>query len=393
MIVRKQLLDEVIGALGRAPAVILLGPRQVGKTTLARMLVAPGSPQYLDLEDPVVEARLDDPMTLLSGLQGLVVIDEVQRAPRLFQTLRVLLDRENAPAKFLLLGSASPALLRQSSESLAGRVEIVEMGGFALDETGFDAQTALWLRGGFPRAHLAPDEPASMIWRRDFIRTVIERDLPQLGTAVSSTALMRFWAMLAHLHGQVWNAAEPARALGVNESTVRRYLDLLTQLYLVRQLQPWHANIAKRQVKAPKVYIRDSGLLHHALGIADPVSLLLHPRCGASWEGFAIEQVLRIARPDQAWFWATHAGAELDLLIEKGGRRVGIEIKRTDAPRLTTSMKIALSDLALDMLYVIYPGSQRYRMAADVEAVPLQALATAPDGPKGPPPAPAINPP
>ena len=391
MIIRTILLNEVLGALGRAPAVILLGPRQVGKTTLARSLVAPGSPQYLDLEDPVVESRLDDPMTLLSGLRGLVVIDEVQRAPRLFQTLRVLLDREDAPAKFLLLGSASPALLRQSSESLAGRVEIVEMGGFTLDETGFDEQTALWLKGGFPRAHLAPDEPASMVWRRDFIRTVIERDLPQLGAAVSSPALMRFWAMLAHLHGQAWNAAEPARALGVNESTVRRYLDLLTQLYLVRQLQPWHANLAKRQVKAPKVYIRDSGLLHQALGIADPVSLLLHPRCGASWEGFVIEQILRIARPDHAWFWATHAGAELDLLIEKGGRRVGVEVKRTDAPRLTPSMRTALSDLALDALYVVYPGTQRYRMAARVEAVPLQALAPLPR--YAPEPAPALNPP
>lgn len=378
MIDRNALLVEVERALGRAPAVILLGPRQVGKTTLARQLVAPGSPQYLDLEDPVIEARLSDPMTLLSGLRGLVVIDEVQRAPRLFQTLRVLLDREDAPAKFLLLGSASPALLKQSSESLAGRVEIVEMSGFTLDEVGFDAQEPLWLRGGFPRAHLAGDAPASLVWRRDFVRTVIERDLPQLGAAMSSPALMRFWAMLAHLHGQVWNAAEPARALGVNESTVRRYLDLLTQLYLVRQLQPWHANVAKRQVKAPKVYIRDSGLLHQTLGIADPVSLLLHPRCGASWEGFVIEQVLRIARPEQAWFWATHAGAELDLLIEKGGRRVGIEIKRSDAPRLTPSMKTAMSDLALDALYVVYPGSQRYPLAAGVEAVPLSALNATP---------------
>ncbi len=380
MIDRDALLVEVERALGRAPAVILLGPRQVGKTTLARQLVAPGSPQYLDLEDPVVEARLSDPMTLLSGLRGLVVIDEVQRAPRLFQTLRVLLDRGDAPAKFLLLGSASPALLRQSSESLAGRVEIVEMSGFTLDEVGFDVQEPLWLRGGFPRAHLAADAAASLVWRRDFVRTVIERDLPQLGAAVSSPALMRFWAMLAHLHGQVWNAAEPARALGVNESTVRRYLDLLTQLYLVRQLQPWHANVAKRQVKAPKVYIRDSGLLHQTLGIADPVSLLLHPRCGASWEGFVIEQVLRIARPEQAWFWATHAGAELDLLIEKGGRRVGIEIKRSDAPRLTPSMKTAMSDLALDALYVVYPGSQRYPLAAGVEAVPLGALGCVPVG-------------
>jgi len=251
MVERPALLEEVDQALKRSPAVALLGPRQVGKTTLARHFVPPDTAQYLDLEDPVVEARLAEPMTLLSGMKGLVVIDEVQRAPELFKTLRVLLDRPDNPVRFLLLGSASPALLKQSSESLAGRIELIEMAGFSLDEVGPGEQDRLWSRGGFPRAFLAADDEASLRWRRDFIRTVIERDLPHLGVSIASPALQRFWAMLAHLHGQVWNAAEPARALGVNESTVRRYLDLLTQLYLVRQLQPWHENLAKRQVKSP----------------------------------------------------------------------------------------------------------------------------------------------
>ena len=374
MIERKALRQAVERALGRSPAVVLLGPRQVGKTTLARRFVPEGSPQYLDLEDPVVEAQLEDPVSILGRMRGLVVIDEVQRAPRLFQALRVLLDRTDVPTRFLLLGSASPALLRQSSETLAGRIEIVEMGGFDLLEVGTDSTQRLWERGGFPRSFLAADDEASLVWRRDFVRTVIERDLPLQGARVPGPALQRFWSMLAHLHGQVWGAGEPARALGVNEGTVRRYLDLLTELYLVRQLQPWHENLAKRQVKSPKVYLRDSGLLHQSLGIRDPVSLLLHPRCGASWEGFVIDQVLRIAQPDQAFFWATHGGAELDLLILKHGRRVGIEIKRSDAPRMTHSMHVALRDLRLDALYVVYPGAVRYPLHERVEAVPLAAL-------------------
>ena len=374
MLERQALFSEVAAALRRSPAVVLLGPRQVGKTTLARGFLPVDAAQYLDLEDPAVEARMEDPMTLLSGMRGLVVIDEVQRAPGLFKALRVLIDREGCPARFLLLGSASPALLRQSSESLAGRVEIVEMAGFHLAELGGLSQDELWLRGGFPRALLAEDDQASLLWRRNFVRTVVERDMPQLGMNAASPAIQRFWAMLGHLHGQVWNAADPARAMGVNESTVRRYLDWLTQLYLVRQLQPWHENIGKRQVKAPKVYIRDSGLLHQALGVTDATSLWLHPRCGASWEGFVIEQILAIARPDEAWFWATHGGAELDLLLMKDGRRVGVEIKRTDAPRLTPSMRSAMTDLRLDALYVVYPGERRFQLAERVEAVPLKAL-------------------
>ena len=374
MLTRVALELEVRAALQRSPAVALIGPRQVGKTTLARALLGVESGNYFDLEDPQVEAQLAAPMTALKELRGLVVIDEVQRAPELFKVLRVLIDRPDARARFLLLGSASPALLRQSSESLAGRIEVIETGGFTLDDTGVAHSTALWWRGGFPRSYTAASDADSRVWRREFIRTVIERDLPQLGIGAPAPAMHRFWSMLAHYHGQTWNAADPARSLGVNESTVRRYLDWLTQAFLLRQLQPWHANLGKRQVKAPKVYVRDSGLLHELLGIADPAALARHPKSGASWEGFALDQVLRIARPDAAYFWATHAGAELDLLMFKDGRRIGVEFKRADAPTLTPSMRIASTDLELDALYVVYPGSRRYILAERVEAVPLGAL-------------------
>ena len=379
MLERISLERSVRAALARSPAVALVGPRQVGKTTLARTLLGSASANWFDLEDPQVEAQLAAPLVALKGLRGLVVIDEVQHAPELFKVLRVLIDRADNPARFLLLGSASPALLRQSSESLAGRIEVIEAGGFTLDETGSGPAATLWWRGGFPRSFMARDDEASRIWRREFIRTTVERDLPQLGMNVAAPALYRFWAMLAHYHGQVWNAAAPARSLGVNESTVRRYLDWLTQAYFVRQLQPWFANLGKRQVKAPKIYVRDTGLLHELLGISDPAALARHPKSGASWEGFALDQILRIARPDAAYFWATHAGAELDLLMLKDGRRVGVEFKRADAPQMTPSMRIALQDLGLDALYVVYPGERRYRLADRVEAVPLAALIPAPD--------------
>ena len=374
---RERLQTSVTRALARNPAVALVGPRQVGKTTLARGLLAAENPvagNWFDLEDPQVQAQLRQPLTALQGLRGLVVIDEVQHAPELFQVLRVLVDRPDNPARFLLLGSASPALLRQSSESLAGRIEVIEAGGFTIDETGPEQANRLWWRGGFPRSFMAATDEDSRAWRREFIRTVVERDLPQLGMNVPAPAIYRFWAMLAHFHGQVWNAAEPARSLGVNESTVRRYLDWLTQAYLVRQLQPWFINTGKRQVKAPKLYFRDTGLLHELLGIADAAALERHPRLGASWEGFALDQVLRIARPDEAYFWATHAGAELDLLLFKDGERVGVEFKRSDAPTLTRSMQVALQDLDLKALYVVYPGTRRYALADRVEAVPLSAL-------------------
>ena len=374
-IARTALRTRIAAALQRSRGVVLVGPRQVGKTTLARSFVAAGDANYFDLEDPRVEAQFEAPMLVLERLQGLVVIDEVQRAPELFKALRVLLDRDAAPAKFLLLGSASPGLLRQSSESLAGRVETIEIGGFTLQETGAAAQAALWLRGGFPRSYLAASGADSRRWRQSFTGAFLERDLPQLGINVPAPAMRRFWIMLAHLNGQVWNAADPARSLGVNESTVRRHLDWLTQTFMVRQLQPWFENLGKRQVKAPKIYFRDTGLLHELLGIADEAALLAHPRSGASWEAFALEQMLRIAAPDEAWFWATHGGAELDLFMLKDGRRVGVEFKRMDAPRLTPSMRTALHDLRLDALYAVYPGTRRYALAEKVEAVPLAELA------------------
>lgn len=374
MIDRPALSAAIRQALRRSPAVALVGPRQVGKTTLARSLVAGDSLQWFDLEDPQVAAQLAEPLVALRDLRGLVVIDEVQHAPDLFKVLRVLIDRPGVPARFLVLGSASPALLHQSSESLAGRIEVIEIGGFTLDETGASEAPELWLRGGFPRSFTAANQVDSAVWRREFIRTTVERDLPQLGVRVAPPALYRFWAMLAHYHGQLWNAAEPARSLGVNESTVRRYLDLLTQAYLIRQVQPWFVNLGKRQVKAPKIYFRDSGLLHSLLGIGDALALARHPKSGASWEGFALDQVVRIAKPDEVYFWATHAGAELDLLMIKDGRRVGVEFKRADAPQLTPSMRTALNDLALDALYVVYPGDRRYRIGERAEVVPLAAV-------------------
>jgi hypothetical protein len=358
-------------ALRRSRVVALLGPRQCGKTTLARRFVAPDSLNYFDLEDPRSLARLAEPDLALRPLQGLVAIDEIQRRPDLFPLLRVLADRVPLPARFLILGSASPDLLRQSSETLAGRLETVPLEGFRLADLGSAAQGRHWLRGGFPLAYTPRTEAASLAWRRQFLQTFLERDLPQLGVQIPAVTLRRFWNMVAHYHGQTWNAAELARALAVNESTVRRYLDLMTGVFMVRQLPPWFENLAKRQVKAPKVYVRDSGLLHALLGIGSRRDLELHPKVGASWEGYAVEEVLKACRPDEAYYWATHNGAELDLLLFKNGRRIGVECKRADAPILTPSMRIALADLKLDELRVLYPGERHYPLAENVEAVPL----------------------
>jgi len=375
VIERREALEQVHRALRRSRVVVLIGPRQSGKTTLARRIVPAGSPNYFDLENPASLARLGEPLTELSGLRGVVAIDEVQRRPDLFPVLRVLADRRPLPARFLILGSASPGLLRQSSESLAGRLEIVTLSGFGLAELGARAHRRHWLRGGFPRAFLARTNDDSRAWRRDFVQTFLERDLPQLGIVAPPPMLRRFWAMLAHGHAQIWNAAEPARSLGVSEPTVRRYLDALTGVFMVRQLPPWHENLKKRQVKSPKVYVRDSGILHELLGIRTEADLLTHPQCGASWEGYAVEEVLRTMRPDEAYFWATHQGAELDLLLLKDGRRLGVEVKRKDAPALTASMRIALEDLRLERLAVLYPGAARYALAERAEAVPLAVLA------------------
>jgi predicted AAA+ superfamily ATPase len=371
MIPRSHLFDQVQTALRRSSIAALVGPRQVGKTTLVRAFVDFQSVNYFDLEDPVSLARLAEPMTTLAALRGLIVIDEIQRLPGLFPVLRVLADRRDVDAKFLLLGSASPALTRQSSESLAGRIEVIEVSGFALDEVGESASASLWLRGGFPRAFLAASEEDSRAWRQQFLLALVERDLPQLGMNMPPATMHRFLVMLAHYHGQVWNAAEPARSLGISEGTVRRYLDILTGTYLVRQLQPWHENMGKRQVKSPKIYWRDSGLLHQLFGISGGADLLANPKCGASWEGYVLEQLMHQLQPDEAYFWATHTGAELDALLMINGERIGIEIKRADAPRLTPSMRHTLADLKLKRLWVIYPGSQRYSIHAQVNVIPF----------------------
>jgi uncharacterized protein len=372
---RTSLLETIRTALSRNPVVVLIGPRQAGKTTLARELLSEDSPNYFDLEDPVSLARLDEPRTALEPLQGLIVIDEIQRRPDLFPILRVLADRRGRPAQFLILGSASGELMRQSGETLAGRMERVEIGGFGIAELGAESVDTLWRRGGFPRAYLAHSEPDSVAWRKAFVQTLLERDFPQWGVRVPAIALLRFWTMVAHYHGQIWSAAEPARALGISPSTTRRYLDLLTDALVLRQLQPWHANLGKRQVKAPKIYVRDSGLLHQLLGLESEKALLSHPKLGASWEGFVIEQVLSCEPYDEAWFWATHQGAEIDLLLRRGDRLFGVECKRADAPRSTPSIRNALVDLGLERVAVIYPGAKRYPLGESVEAVPLKALA------------------
>ena len=374
MIPRTALLQTVQRALERSRAVALIGARQCGKTTLARQLVSPTSVNYFDLEDPFSLARLDQPMNTLQELRGLVVIDEIQRRPGLFPVLRVLCDRDPLPARFLILGSASPSLLRQSSESLAGRVTTIQMSGFSLGELGITSQAQHWRRGGFPLSFLAASEEESLDWRKDFILTFLERDIPQFGFNIPATSLFRFWNVLAHYHAQVWNTTEAARTLNIGATTARRYLDLLQDLFMVRQLQPWHANLGKRQVKSLKIYIRDTGLLHYLLGIRSKQELGLHPRSGASWEGYVIEETIKAVAPEEAYFWATHSGAELDLLLIKNGQRIGVECKRMDAPRLTPSMSIALQDLQLDRLVVLYPGPHPYQLDEKIKVLPLANL-------------------
>ncbi len=378
MIERRRHLEVLEGYLDRHPVVAILGARQVGKTTLARQLVARQSlpATVFDLEDPDDLRRLSEPMLALRELRGLVVLDEIQRRPDLFEVLRVLADRPETPARFLVLGSASPDLLKQSSESLAGRILYHRLGGLALDEVGIEERERLWLRGGFPRSFLAGSDPASAEWRREFVSTFLERDLPELGVTIPSATLHRFWSMLAHYHGQIWNGSELARAFGVTHSTVRRYLDVFTSALVLRQLQPWFENLKKRQVKSPKVYLADSGILHTLLGLETREDLLRHPKVGASWEGFVLAEVLvRLeARREECFFWATHAGAELDLLVASGQRRLGIEVKRTSAPTMTRSMHSALSDLGLERLDVVHAGEHTYPLAERVRAVALARL-------------------
>jgi predicted AAA+ superfamily ATPase len=381
MVSRNHHAERVSELLGQFGIVALLGPRQVGKTTLARQLAAswPGERHHFDLEDPDDQNRLSDPAFALRPLTGLVVLDEIQLRGDLFPLLRVLADRTNTPARFLILGSASPQLIRHASESLAGRIVFHEMEGFSLDEVGYQELDQRWLRGGFPRAYLAGTEQESRDWKDAFIRTYLERDLPQLGLKLSALTVRRFWTMLAHYHGQTFNSSELSRALGVSDKTVARYLDILEGTFMTWRLRPWHTNLGKREVKAPKIYLSDTGLLHQLLGIHSRESLLAHPKCGASWEGFAIREILHhtSTTPDQAYFWGVHTGAELDLLVQKDTRHIGFEIKLTSSPAVTPSMRSALDVLELNHLYVVCAGGEKaWPLAERITALPLAALAT-----------------
>lgn len=378
MVKRQKELKTFHDLLRRHPVVGIVGARQVGKTTLARMVVETKKVPifYFDLENPEDMARLADPMLALKELKGLVVIDEIQRHSDLFPVLRVLVDRPKSQSKFLVLGSASPDLLRQSSETLAGRIFYHELSGFALDEVGVSNRQRLWLRGGFPRSYLASSHTGSDEWRRGFIRTFLERDLPQLGIMIRSSTMRRFWTMLAHYHGQIWNASEFARSFGVADTTVRNYLDLLSSALVVRQLSPWHENIKKRQIKAPKIYILDSGILHSLLNLKSVQELEGHPKVGASWEGFVLGQIVRQlgARAEECFFWATHGGAELDLLVVRGRKRWGFEIKRTSFPKKTPSMRIAFADLSLQGLDVFHAGDETFHLDKKIRAVSFSRL-------------------
>lgn len=371
MIARPLHLEAVTTALRRSPVTALLGPRQCGKTTLARMLGQTCETHYFDLESPVDRQRLQNPELLLGSLSGLVVMDEIQLLPELFGVLRVLVDRPGQQTRYLLLGSASPHIVKKSAETLAGRIEFVDMAGFDLAELPPHDRDRLWLRGGFPRSFLAASEADSLAWREGFIRTFLERDIPQLGINLPATTMRRLWTMLAHLHGQTWNASDLGRSMGLSDKSARHYLDILTGTYMIRQLQPWHENLKKRQVKTPKIYLRDSGLLHSLLNIPGMNELWGHPRLGASWEGFSLEQVLSVLRTQEAYFWGTQGGAELDLLFFAEGKRFGVECKFNEAPKVTRSMHSALDDLSLTHLWVIYPGTVRYPAHERITMLPL----------------------
>jgi len=379
LIERNGYIEQVQRALSRSTIVALMGPRQCGKTTLARMIYDRfpdrQSSAYFDLESQIDLRRLANPDMVLGSFSGLVVIDEVQTLPSLFPALRVLADRPDTPCRFLILGSASPHVVRNVSETLAGRVEFVDMAGFDLTELGPGAWQPLWVRGGLPRSYLAASDEDSVAWREGFIRTFLQRDIPQLGIQIAPAAIRRFWTMLAHYHGQIWNASRIAAALGLSDKTVRSYLDLLTETYMLRQVQPWYENLGKRQVKAPKVYFRDSGLLHSLLGLPDFHAVVGHPQAGASWEGFALEQILRMVRPAEAFFWATYSGAELDLFFMANGRRYGLECKFNEAPQVTRSMMIAADSLRLHKLLVVYPGDKIWPVKEHIIVCPVHKVA------------------
>ena len=374
MISRTEYLEKLDSAVKRAPVVSLLGPRQCGKTTLARSFADKYGATYFDLESIPDQQRLQNPELMLGSLSGLVVLDEIQIKPELFSVLRVLVDRPNVKARFLILGSASPHIIKSVSETLAGRTEFIELSGFNILEIKHDSPNDLWVRGGFPLSFLAGSDQNSLAWRQNFIRTFLERDIPQLGISIPAAAMRRFWTMLAHHHGQTLNSSDLGRSLSLSDKTIRSYLDILTGTFMVRQLQPWYENIKKRQVKAPKIYFRDTGLLHCLLDIPDYHSLTGHPRLGASWEGFALEQMLQVVKPVEPYFWATHGGAELDLFFQHGGKRYGVEFKFTEAPGITKSMKIAMEDLKLSHLYIVYPGKTAYPVAENISVISLDTL-------------------
>ena len=374
ILARQVYLAMIQSRLRDYPVVALPGPRQAGKTTLARLL-AEALPETeihrFDLESPADLARLANPELVLSTLRGLVILDEIQRMPELYPVLRVLADRPDLPARFLILGSASPALVERAGETLAGRVSFIDVSGFSLSEVGTQHLAKRWWRGGFPRAYLARDDKTARQWHEDFFRTFLEQDIPQLGIRIPATTLRRFWTMVAHYHGQILQVSELARSLGTSEPTARRYLDILSGTYVVRQLPPWFANLKKRQVKAPKIYIRDSGILHALLSIPDAVALESHPKLGASWEGFAMEQILSVTGDREAYFWATHGGAELDLLVFLEGKRIGFEFKYSEKPGTSKSMRIAEADLKLDHLHVVHPGKHTFPLTEKITASTL----------------------
>ena len=378
MIDRIEYLNHLSRAVRRSPITALIGPRQCGKTTLARMFSKGKSTAFFDLESQLDLNRLQNPQLMLGSLRGLVIIDEIQAMPELFRVLRVLVDRPENKSRFLILGSASPDLVKNASETLAGRVEFVELSGFNLEEAGTSLSAVLWLRGGFPRSFLALSDDDSLAWREAFIQTFLARDIPQLGISIPPPTMRRFWTMLAHYHGQIWNASELGRSLDLSDKTVRSYLDILVGTFMIRQLQPWHENISKRQVKAPKVYLRDSGLLHALLNLPDLQTLQGYSRMGASWEGFAIEQVLQSVKPAQAFFWATHTGAEVDLFFISRGRRYGIKCKFSETPKITKSMNQALESLNLAHLWIIYPGEHFYPLSKQITVWPLKDVVSLP---------------
>lgn len=376
MIERSEVVSSVLKGLENAPGVALLGPRQCGKTTLAREVAQQRGAKIFDLEDPADAAALENPMLALQSLRGLVVLDEVQRKPELFPILRVLMDRTDGPAKFLLLGSASPFLVRGVTESLAGRILFIDLQGFSLNEAGVAHQATLWQRGGFPRSFLSENEAASYDWRRDFIRTFVEKDFAALGLGATPSSLGRLWQMVAHYHGQALNSSEMGRSLGESYKTIQRHLEMLEGAFMIRLLRPWFENMGKRLVRSPKVYVRDSGLLHALLGIGDQDALLGNPKLGASWEGFAVEQILMKFPRSDAWYWGTQGGAELDLLLMHGGRRWGFEFKCTDAPTSSKSMHSAIESLGLEHLWVVYPGERGYPLADRITVMPLKDMSS-----------------